>query len=158
MRTAAICVGLALISGLLFAQTLANRFEAGNSTGLPIYPKAVSSEHADGRGTVSLTDGTNAHRVAANAYLSPDKPDKVLQFYRDRLKGKGQVIECSGGKNNDVDVQLNDVALADPSACHAENFTTNGTLLKLISGDGQKIVVVLPHSNGSEIALVSVKP
>ena len=158
MRTAAAYLILALTSGFAFAQTSGNKFDAGNGPGLPVYPKAVLSEHADGRGTVSLTDGTRAHSVAASAYLSQDKPDKVLQFYRDRLKAKGQVVECSGGKNNDVDVQLNDAAFTAPSACHARDFAASGTLLKLISGDEQKIVVVLPHGNGSEIALVSVDP
>jgi len=57
-----------------------------------------------------------------------------------------------------VDVQLDDVAFTDPSACHAENIAAGGTELKLIGHDEQKIVVVLPHGNGSEIALVSVKP
>jgi len=157
MRLAAISLGAALLSAFALAQLPANKFDTANSTGIPVYPRAVSSEHADGRGTVSLVDGT-AHRVAANAYFSQDKPDKVLQFYRDRLKGKGQVIECSGGKNEEVDVQLDDVAFTDPSACHAENIAAGGTELKLIGHDEQKIVVVLPHGNGSEIALVSVKP
>lgn len=158
MRLTVICLGLALVSVFTLAQTPVNRFDAGNSSGLPVYPQAVSSEHSDGRGTVSLVDSTQAHRLAAGAYISQDKPEKVLQFYRDRLKGHGQLVECSGGTNNDVDVQLNDAAFADPSACHAENFATGGTQLKVMAGGEQKIVVVLPHGNGSEVALVSVKP
>ena len=158
MKTAVACLLLALASGFVLAQVTASKFDAGNSTGLPVYPKAVLSEHTDGRGTVSLTDGTHAHSVAASAYLSQDKPDRVLQFYRDRLKAKGQIVECSGGKNDDVDVQLNEESLADPSACRAEDFAASGTQLKVISGGEQKIVVVLPHNSGSEIALVSVKP
>ena len=158
MRLTVICLGLAVVSAFALAQTPVDRFDAGNSSGLPIYPKAISSEHTDGRGTVSLVHGTQAHRVAASAYISQDKPEKVLQFYRDRLKGHGQLIECSGGKNNEVDVELNDAAFADASACHAENFAASGTELKVITGGEQKIVVVLPQGNGSEIALVSVKP
>jgi hypothetical protein len=123
-----------------------------------VYPKAVASDHTDGRGTVSLVGGTQAHRLAASAYLSEDKPDKVVQFYRERLKAKGQVVECSGGKNPDVDVQLNDAAFAHPSACNPEDIAAGGMQLKAISDDEQRIVVVLPHGAGSEIALVSVKP
>ena len=79
-----------------------------------MYPRAVASEHTDGRGTVSLVDGAQVHRLAASAYLSTDKPAKVLQFYRDRLKNEGQLVECPGGKNTTVDVELNDEVFADP--------------------------------------------
>jgi len=159
MRTNAICTisGL-LISLSLFAQSTGAKFDSGNTTKIAVYPKAVASEHTDGRGTVSLVDGAQVHRLAASAYLSTDKPDKVLQFYRDRLRSEGQLVECSGGKNRTVDVELNDEVFADPSKCRSESFAAGGTQLKVINADQQKIVVVLPHGNGSEIALVSVKP
>ena len=159
MRISHICVICWLLtSALSFAQSPTAKFDSGNTTGIPAYPKAVASEHTDSRGTVSLVDGAQAHRLAATAYLSADKPDKVLQFYRDRMKSEGQVVECSGGKNTVVDVQLNDEVFADPSKCRADNFAAGGTQLMVISSGAQKIVVVLPHGNGSEIALVSVKP
>ena len=148
-----------LLAGLAFGQIIgpASRFNTGNSTGLPLYPKAVASEHADDRGTVSMTDSTQVHKLAAGAYLSTDKPEQVLQFYRGRLKNMGQVVECTGGANNIVDVQLNDAAFEDPSACNTEDFAASGTELKIVNNGEQKIVVVLPHGSGSEIALVSVR-
>jgi hypothetical protein len=153
-------VGILLMSGLACAQTIASadRFNSGNSTGIPVYPKAVAGEHSDDRGTVSMSDSSQVHRLAANAYLSADKPERVLQFYRDRLKASGTVVECSGGTNTLVDVQLNDAAFANPSACNADDFAASGTELKVINNGEQRIVVVLPHESGSEIALVSVKP
>jgi hypothetical protein len=153
------CVGILLMSGLACAQTIASadRFNGGNSTGIPIYPKAVASEHSDNRGTVSMSDTSQAHSVAANAYFSAEKPERVLQFYRDRLKASGAVVECSGGTNTMVDVQLDDAAFANPSTCNADDFAASGTELKVINSGEQKIVVVLPHGSGSEIALVSVK-
>ena len=151
-------LGMLFLSGLTLAQQgSAGRFDAGNSTGIPIYPKAEASEHNDGRGTVSMSDQSEVHRLAASAYLSTDKPDKVLQFYRDRLKASGQVVECSGGKNTEVDVQLDEAAFANPSGCNADEFAASGTELKVNSNGEQRIVVVLPHGSGSEIALVSVK-
>ena len=159
MRINAMCtVSGLLISLSLFAQSPGAKFDSGNTTGIWVYPKAVTSEHTDGRGTVSLVDGAQVHRLAASAYLSTDKPAKVLQFYRDRLKTEGQLVECSGGKNTTVDVELNDEVFADPSKCRGESFAAGGTELKVLNSDQQKIVVVLPHGNGSEIALVSVKP
>src|SRR6185312_12575677 len=74
--------------------------------GIPVYPNAVEGEHSDGRGTVSLADGAHVHRLTASAYFSPDAPRAVLGFYRDRLKKYGEVLECGGGSNGKVDVQL----------------------------------------------------
>ena len=135
-----------------------DRFNAGNSTGIPLYPKAQASDHADGRGTVSMSDQSEVHRLAAAAYFSGDRPEKVLQFYRERLKQSGALTECSGGTNRDVDVQLTVASFADPAACNAEDFAAGGTELKTSGSGGQKIVVVSPHGGGSEIALVSVRP
>lgn len=153
------CFGALLISALAFGQPQdsSSKFNSGNSTGLPVYPRAVASEHTDGRGTVSVVDGAQVHRLAASAYVSGDKPEKVLQFYRYQLKAQEQLVECSGGTNSTVDVQLNDAAFAEPSKCRADDFAAGGTELKVNSGGEQRIVVVLAHGNGSEIALVSVK-
>ena len=122
--------------------------------GIPIYPNAVAGDHTDGRGTVSLVEGAHLHSLAAAAYFSQDDPTKVLAFYRDRLRTYGQVIECAGGTNNKVDVQVNRDALANPTACQRENFAENGTELKVSKSGDERIVVVQPHGSGSEIALV----
>lgn len=157
MRIFLSCLLGALVLGCFALAQAADRFDTGNSTGLPTYPRAVASDHNDGRGTVSLADGTQSHRLAAVAYFTSDRPEKVLQFYRDRLKSSGQVTECSGGKNTTVDVQLDEAAFADPSACNPDAFANSGTELKVNINGEQKIVVVLPHRSGSEIALVSVR-
>lgn len=160
MRNASLCIGVFLAAALSFAQPQdsATKWDDGNSTGIPVYPKATASEHTDGRGTVSVVDGAQVHRLAASAYISADKPEKVLQFYRDRLKSHGQVVECSGGENHTVDVELNDAEFSNPTPCRASEFASSGTELKVIGNGEQRIVVVLPHGNGSEIALVSVRP
>lgn len=160
MRNASIYAVVLLAATLGFGQphqNQANKWDDGNSTGIPVYPKAIASEHTDDRGTVSLVDGAQVHRLAANAYISADKPGKVLEFYRDQLKSFGKVVECSGGENHTVDVELNDTEFADPTPCRASEFASNGTELKVIGSGEQRIVVVLPHANGSEIALVSVR-
>jgi hypothetical protein len=157
MRIVLSCLLGVLVLGCFVWAQAADRFDSGNSTGIPTYPRAIASDHTDGRGTVSLADGTQAHRVAAVAYFASDRPEKVLQFYRDRLKSSGQVTECSGGKNTSVDVQLDEASFADPSACNPDAFANSGTELKVSSNGEQKIVVVLPHGSGSEIALVSVR-
>jgi hypothetical protein len=125
---------------------------------LPTYPKSIATDHRNGRGTASVIDGAQVSRLAASNYASSDKPDKVLQFYRDRLKSYGEVVECTGGTNSKVDVQLNDAAFAAPSACRASEFAQGGTELKVGRKGEQRIVVVLPQARGSEIALVTYVP
>lgn len=122
--------------------------------GIAIYPNAVAGDHTDGRGTVSLADGVHVHRLAAASYFSNDAPSKVLEFYRDRLKSYGKVVECPGGTNSKVDVELDDEALSSPTVCRREDFAQNGTELKVTKAEDQRIVVVQPHGAGSEIALV----
>ena len=122
--------------------------------GIPVYPNAVAGDHTDGRGTVSLVEGAHVHHLAAAAYFSQDEPAKVLEFYRDRLKSYGRVIECAGGTNSKVDVQVDEDALANPAACRRETFAQNGTELKVIKAGDEHIIVVQPHGSGSEIALV----
>jgi len=149
-RWALACFALIAVSALAQSQ-----FDSGNSTGLPVYPGATASDHADGRGTVSVSSDTQVPRLAGAAYISGDKPDRVLDFYRKRLKAEGQLVECTGGTNDTVDVQLSESAFRDPSACSSDDFA--GTELKLVNASEQKIVVVLAHGGGSEIALVSVR-
>ncbi|MFL6438070.1 MAG: M56 family metallopeptidase [Terriglobales bacterium] len=129
-----------------------------SSIDIPRYPKSIATEHRDGRGTASVIDGAQVSRLAASNYVSSDKPDKVLRFYRDRLKSYGDVVECTGGTNSKVDVQLNDTAFAEPSACRASEFAQGGTELKVGHTGEQRIVVVLPQAHGSEIALVTYTP
>lgn len=129
-----------------------------SAIGIPIYPNAVAGDHPDGRGTVSLRDSVHVHHLAAAAYFSQDEPAKVLAFYRERLKGNGEVIECAGGTNRKVDVQVDNDAVANPVACRQENFAQNGTELKVSNAGDQRIVVVQPHGSGSEIALVRLDP
>jgi beta-lactamase regulating signal transducer with metallopeptidase domain len=132
--------------------------ENASSIDVPTYPNAIATEHRDGRGTVSLIDGAQVQRLVASAYVSSDRPEKVLQFYRHELKSYGEVIECGGGTNGKVDIQLNESALADPSACRASEFAKDGTEFKVGSRGEQRIVVVLPYAHGSEIALVRYTP
>jgi beta-lactamase regulating signal transducer with metallopeptidase domain len=129
-----------------------------SAIGIPVYPNAVAGEHEDGRGTVSLVDGAQVRRLAAGAYFSSDEPTKVMAFYRDRLKSLGPVIECAGGKNNRVDVQVNDASFADPSKCRSGEFAQGGTEFKVNGSEDQRVVVVVPHNRGSEIALVRYSP
>jgi len=132
---------------------VASAKEQPSALGIAVYPRAVAGDHTDGRGTVSLV-GAHVHSLAATAYFSDDRPEKVLEFYRDHLASYGQVLECTGGRNTKVDVELNEESLTDPRACRSGDFADGGTELKVMSPEGERIVVVRPRASGSEIALV----
>lgn len=125
---------------------------------LPVYPHAVAIEHRDGRGTVSLIGGAHVRSMRAEAYLSRDKMNKVLPFYRQQMKQYGKVIECAGGANDRVDVRLDPDSIAHPAVCRADEFAADGTELKVVDGAARLVIVVRSDDQGSEIALVSYTP
>jgi beta-lactamase regulating signal transducer with metallopeptidase domain len=129
-----------------------------SDNGMPLYPGATVLEHSDGRGTVSLIRGAHVHQLQASSYLSRDNPQKVLQFYRDRLRNYGPVVECAGGTNPQVDFELDEASLRDPSVCRSSEFGAGGTEIKVDGSDDRRVVVTLPHEAGSEIALVRYQP
>jgi hypothetical protein len=124
---------------------------------LPAYPNAKPMDrHPDGRYTLILKA---LHGSASGAsYSSPDRPQQVLEFYRDRMKLLGEVVECQNGTNKKGDLQVDEKVTAHPSNCYPENFAAGGTLLKTVNGATQRIVVVLPQGDGSEISLFTVRP
>jgi hypothetical protein len=124
---------------------------------LPAYPNAKPMDrHPDGRYTLMLKA---LHGSASGAsYSSPDRPQQVLEFYRDRMKLLGEVVECQNGTNKKGDLQVDEKVTAHPTNCYPENFAAGGTLLKSVSGATQRIVVVLPQGDGSEISLFTVRP
>jgi hypothetical protein len=126
---------------------------------LPAYPNAKPMDrHPDGRYTLMLKalDGY----ASGASYSSPDKPQQVLEFYRDRMKALGEVVECQNGTNKKGDLLVDEKVTGHPSAgnCYPENFAAGGTLLKTVSGATQRIVVVVPQGDGSEISLYTVRP
>jgi hypothetical protein len=60
--------------------------------GVPIYPGAVTE--VDSFAT-RLSPADRARLVKAVMYTTDDAPDKVISFYKERLKGKTEVFESS---------------------------------------------------------------
>ena len=66
--------------------------------GLPLYPGARSRHSEKNNDAVNLgllTEAFGFKLVVAN-YESDDAPGKILDFYRDKLKRYGRVLECIG--------------------------------------------------------------
>lgn len=127
--------------------------------GMPIYPGARlrnSDENRNSANLSLLTEAFGFKLVVAN-YDSDDAPGKVLDFYRNKLKKYGKVLECHVDKHGgDVDVHDNDKDKDKELKC--DNTAGPVNELKAGTNDDQHVVSVEPGDagKGSTFALVYV--
>jgi hypothetical protein len=125
-------------------------------TGLPVYPGAqrVSDGERDKHAAnVNLSVGGIGLKVVAIKYRSDDPPDKVLAFYRPKMKDfGGKFLECQ--QQGFVTYGHTD----DSKEITCDKGSHEGTNVELKAGtpDRQHIVAVKPIGSGSEFALVYV--
>jgi hypothetical protein len=132
--------------------------------GLPLYPGARvhrDKENSDAVNIGVLTEAFGFKLVVAN-YESDDAPGKVIDFYRDKLKKYGKVLECHSKKHGgDVDMNDDD---DDKDSKKSKELKCEGdnsgpvTELKVGTEDNQRVVAVEPadHGSGSTFAVVYV--
>jgi hypothetical protein len=133
--------------------------------GLPLYPGARPKPDAEKDGDSSqanlslFTEAFGFKLVVAN-YESDDAPAKVVDFYRDKLKKYGSVLECHATHHG---VDVHDDADDDkgssknkPLKCEQDSGPV--TELKVGTEDNQRVVAVEPlkKGSGSTFALVYV--
>jgi hypothetical protein len=129
--------------------------------GLPLYPGArLKSGDANGnQANLSvLTEAFGMKLVVAN-YDSDDAPAKIIDFYRDKLKKYGKVLECHSQKHGgDIDVNEGDKDSKDSKELKCDENSGPVTELKVGTEDNQHIVAIEPHdgNKGSKFALVYV--
>jgi hypothetical protein len=122
------------------------------SAGLPLYPGAhlrADEPDSDALNFGVLTESFGVKLVIAK-YGSDDAPNKVVDFYREKLKKYGKVLEChtrehSGSAHADVDDQKQ-----QPSKelkCEGDN-TGPVTELKVGTEDNEHVVAIEPSHTG----------
>jgi hypothetical protein len=122
------------------------------SAGLPLYPGAhlrPDEPDSDALNFGVLTESFGVKLVIAK-YGSYDAPNKVVDFYREKLKRYGKVLEChtserSGNVHADVDDQKE-----QPSKqlkCEGDN-TGPVTELKVGTEDNEHVVAIEPSHTG----------
>lgn len=122
------------------------------SAGLPLYPGAhlrPDEPDSDALNFGVLTESFGVKLVIAK-YGSDDAPNKVVDFYREKLKRYGKVLEChtserSGSAHADVDDQKE-----QPSKqlkCEGDN-TGPVTELKVGTEDNEHVVAIEPSHTG----------
>jgi hypothetical protein len=134
--------------------------------GLPLYPGAkLKSDDKDNHNQANLALFTEAFgmKLLVASYVSSDSPDKILDFYRDKLKRYGKVLECHTEKHGgDVDVHEDDKKDSKSSGSKELKCDDNNsgpvTELKVGTEDDQHLVAVEPadSAKGSTFALVYV--
>lgn len=149
-----------------FGELKVNNQVDAKDTGLPVYPGARQAQndhdqHDSNAANVNIAVGDFALKVVAVKFESDDAPDKVLAFYRDKMKAygsTGKYLECHG-----LDIEIkgggfesHDDDDAKELTCGKHEGKGDSTELKAGTPDRQHIVSVKPHGNGSEFALVYV--
>jgi hypothetical protein len=133
--------------------------------GLPLYPGARLRHDKDNSNALNLGVLTEAFgvKLVVASYDSDDAPGKVIDYYRERLKKYGKVLEChtrEHGGDTHADVNDDEHSGGDHDKrlkCEGDN-TGPVTELKVGTEDNQHVVSVEPKNggSGSTFALVYV--
>ncbi len=127
--------------------------------GVPLYPGArlKSDEENHNQANLSLlTEAFGMKLVVAN-YVSSDAPGKIVDFYRDKLKKYGKVLECHSEKHGgDVSMHDDDKDSEHSKELKCDENSGPVTELKVGTEDNQRVVAVEPSDKGTKFALVYV--
>jgi len=90
--------------------------------GLPLYPGArpQQDENNDPFNLGVFTESFGLKLVVAK-YRSDDPPDKILAFYRDKMRKYGRVLECRGPHDNSGVHVDDDQERSKPLKCEGDN-------------------------------------
>ncbi len=128
-------------------------------TGLPVYPgarRAPGTDEDKNAANVNISSGMFGLKVVVVKFRSDDSPQKVLDFYRPKLKEfGGKFLECK----QEGFVTYNRTGIHDKElTCGDSGGGHGGSNIELKAGvpERQHIVAVKPYGSGTEFALVYV--
>ncbi|MFZ0864127.1 MAG: hypothetical protein WB781_17060 [Candidatus Sulfotelmatobacter sp.] len=127
--------------------------------GLPLYPGArlkTDDENSSPANLSVLTEAFGMKLVVAK-YVSDDAPTKIVDFYREKLKKYGKVLECHSQKHgSDVSVHEDSKDSKDSKELKCDENSGPVTELKVGTEDNQHVVAIEPRDagKGSNFALV----
>ena len=132
-------------------------------TGLPVYPGATRKHKKEGDSdetgaNINIASSLFGLKVVAVEFLSDDPPEKIMAFYKDKLKKYGNVLEChkrKGGGSVTMD-SGDDDNKSKELKCEGDN---SGDVIELKVGTEEKqhIVSIQPKDKGTDFALVFVQ-
>ncbi|HSY93874.1 MAG TPA: hypothetical protein VK812_21120 [Candidatus Binatus sp.] len=134
--------------------------------GLPLYPGArIKTGTSDGdtnQANLSLFTEAFGFKLVISNYESDDAPAKIIDFYRDKLKKYGKVLECHTQKHGgNVEVHDDDDKDSKDKKSKELKCDENSgpvTELKVGTEDNQHAVAIEPRDGGkgSTFAVVYV--
>lgn len=131
--------------------------------GLPLYPgahlKTGTTDGDSNQANLSLFTEAFGFKVVVTNYESDDAPAKIIDFYRDKLKKYGKVLEChtqKHGGNVEMHDDDKDKDSKDSKELKCDENSGPVTELKVGTEDHQHVVAVEPRDSGkgSTFALV----
>jgi hypothetical protein len=131
-------------------------------TGLPVYPGSQPKQKGDSNdeksANVDISTSAFGLKVVALEYETDAAPDKVIAYYKDKLKQYGKVLECrTNAKHYSYDAHSDsDKDHSDELKCEGND---NGRTIELKVGtkSNQHVVAISPDNKGSDFALVYVR-
>jgi len=126
---------------------------SASDTGLPAYPGARPSQDSHDAKSANIDIDTSKFgvKVVAVKFETDDSPEKVLDFYRQKMKSLGKVSECHGS----FDLQVKNKGEAQQVQCEEKM----GGDTELLVGDTNqhRVVKVKPRGNGTHFDLVYIQ-
>ena len=120
-----------------------------HKAGLPIYPGA-RPQHTDSDDPVNLAISTEKFgmKLIVAKYETDDPADKVLAFYREKMKKYGKVLECHSteGKN----VHTEDDKKEGPQALKCEGDDSGPVRQLKVGTEDNQHIVALEDPKGSK--------
>jgi hypothetical protein len=129
--------------------------------GFPFYPGARLHRDEDNSKGVNfgLTSEAFGMKLVVVKYDTDDAPGKVIDFYRDKLKKYGKVIECHTGEHSGAHAEINDDDNDKSKELKCDGDNTGPVMeLKVGTEDNQHVVAIEPNNghSGSTFSLVYV--
>jgi hypothetical protein len=132
--------------------------------GLPLYPGARLKHDDDNKNAVNLGLLTEAFgiKLVVASYESDDTPAQVVEYYREKLRKYGKVLECHTHEHGgDVHADADDDKDNDndqhskPLKCEGDN-SGPVTELKVGTEDNQHVVAIEPRDGGKRATFALV--
>ena len=134
--------------------------------GLPLYPgarlKTGTSDGDTNQANLSLFTEAFGFKLVVSNYESDDAPAKIIDFYRDKLKKYGKVLECHSQKHGG-NIEAHDDDNKDSKDKKSKELKCDEnsgpvTELKVGTEDNQHAVAIEPRDGGkgSTFAVVYV--